>query len=155
MALRGIGNAINHQRIISDLIFAIRKKFTRNGIVNWEVLPEISISKLDYEYAQDDSVEKDWNFDLVIVDKRANILMIVEVEGCCKSNKTAISHKMQDCLLNIGTLQEVMSIEYNDGELNFYHYVLTEKGKCKKIKTSSHCELLNMDFVRSIVSSNI
>lgn len=154
MALRGIGNAINHQRIISDLIFAIRKKFARNGIVNWEVLPEISISKLDYEYAQDDSVEKDWNFDLAVVDDEENLLLIIEVEGC-KSNKSSIKNKMQNCLEVIDTLREAMSIEYKSGELNFYHYILDEKGKCKKIKTSSHCELLNMDFVRSIVSSNI
>jgi len=150
MSLDGIGNKLNHQRIVSDLIFAIRKNFAKHRITDMEVLPEISISALDYEYAQDETIKHDYNFDLAIIDNQKNLLMIVEVEGG-KSNKNKIKEKMKDCLENINTLEEVMSIEYNTGELLFYHYTIKD-GELKKEKTSSHSHLLNMNLKTSIVS---
>ncbi len=151
MPLQGIGNKKYHQRIISDLIFAIRKNFAKKRIKDIEVLPEISISSLDgYEYNQCGTVKKDYNFDIAIIDNDDNLLLIIEVEGG-KSNKTAIKEKIKDCLENIDTLEEVMSVEYNSGDLKFYHYSL-ERGKIKKQETTSHCDLLNMNLKTSLVS---
>lgn len=152
MPLKGIGNKKYHQRIISDLIFAIRKNFAKKRIKGMEVLPEISISSLEcYEYAQCGTVVKDYNFDIAIIDNDDNLLMIIEVEGG-KRNKTEINKKLEDCLKNIDDLQEIMSIEYNkDGDLKFYHYSL-QRGKLVKQETTSHCELLNMNFKTSLVS---
>ncbi len=151
MPLNGTGNKIYHQRIISDLLFAIRKKFVKTREKDLEVLPEISIFSLEgYEFAQSGTVKENYNFDLAIVDRDESVIMIIEIEGN-KSNKQKIKEKMKDCLENIDTLEEVMSIEYKADDLLFYHYYL-ENGKLRKEKTSSHCNLLDMNFKTSIVS---
>lgn len=78
--LAGVGNHINHQIIISDLIFGIRKKFAREHEDKYYVISEVSISELGYKTKK---FSHNHNIDLVIAEKGSNektLHFILEIE---------------------------------------------------------------------------
>lgn len=116
----GVGNHINHQHIISDLIFGIRKKFAREHEDKYYVLSEISISQLGYEVTPD-ALSKDHNIDLVIAEKNSgDIYFMLEIERA-QSVKPQTKDKIKECLNAINTISEAYLLKFNQSdEISFF-----------------------------------
>lgn len=147
--LAGAGNQLPHQLIISDLIYAIRKKHEKSK--EFIVLSEISIDKLGNIYSAKKFTKKH-NFDLVILDRTTNeILLIAEIERAGK-NITDTKKKLLESLTHISTLKEVFIIKFNGtpivefARMNVQNKILVITAK------SSHSSLLKLNLKTSLVS---
>lgn len=147
----GIGNHINHQLIISDLIFGIRKKFARENIDDYYVLSEISLSELGY---QKNNFSHNHNIDLVIAKKGANkkeIHFLLEIEKS-EQTKNDTEKKVEECLKKIKTIEESFIVRFNKvGKIAFYKCSIKNNKMIQK-KASSQSGFLNMALKRSLVS---
>ena len=146
--LKGIGNQILHQNIISDLIFGIRKKLVKRHLSKkYYVVPEISISQLGYK-----GFTKDHNIDLLVYDNfKKSINLIIEIE---RKGKTFAStkKKVKECLESMGDLQEAFIVTFDGNNVNFYKCTL-EKGKLIiATKSNSKSEFLKMNLKTCLVS---
>ena len=147
--LGGAGNQLPHQLIISDLIYAIRKKHEKSK--QFIVLPEISIDKLGTIYSAQKFTKKH-NFDLVILDKATNdILFIAEIERAGK-NISETKKKLIQSLIHITTLKEVFLIKFNGSPLVQFERIGLENKKLVMVSESSHSALLKLNLKTSLVS---
>jgi len=150
--LAGIGNKPIHQYIISDLIFAIRKKLVAKKIASkYGVLSEITLSEIGYETTSY-NFSKNHNIDIVVIEKKSgDILFLAEIERegmTITSTKT----KIAECLKTIPTIREAFIIKFTmSGDTSFELCELV-KGKLVCTTTSSTSEVLDIALKTSLVS---
>lgn len=149
--MHGVGNQLPHQYIISDLIFAVRKKHEISR--KYLVLSEISIDKIGNIYNPKKFKHKH-NYDFVVLDALTkDILFIVEIERDGKIKKDTIK-KIEESLEHIPTLKEVFLISFNESGLFKFERKELKAKKLITVSTSSQSQLLELNLKKSIVSKN-
>ena len=118
--LSGVGNSIEHQYIISDLIFGVRKKLSKNK--KWNkcfALSEISLSSLGYD-AND--FTHNHNIDFVVIDENKDVKVLIEIQKKgidIKKNRS----KIEECVEKIDTIEDAFLIRFDkEGKIYFDRY---------------------------------
>ncbi len=148
--LSGVGNSLAHQIVISDLLYAIRKKVDKQRKKDVLVLTEISLSKLGYECGDCRfPISTDYNYDLAIVEG-GNLKFVLEVERYGQ-NRDKTKRKLKKTIKNIVDIEEVMLIEIDEfaNELHYYHYAYVNN-KIEELETSSYSSYLDMSLANSL-----
>ncbi len=151
--LSGIGNVLPHQYIISDLIFAVRKKLVKNKKQKeFSALSEISISELGYPVNPKNFVTNH-NIDFVVIETETqDIVFLAEIE---RNKKTIAKTKFKifDCLLNMPTIKEVYIIYVDELRNTKFELctVLNNKLICKE-EVNSRSKFLGLTLNTSFVS---
>lgn len=148
--LSGVGNSLVHQVVISDLLYAIRKRYDKKRIKDVLVLSEISLSKLGYECGDKRfAIPTDYNYDLGVVEN-GKLKFVLEVERSGQ-NRDKTKRKLKNTLKEITDVEEIMLIEINefDNELHYFHYAVVNN-KIEELETSSYSVFLDMTLAHSL-----
>ena len=148
-ALSGINNKSYHQYILSDLIFGVRKKLTRDGKASTYLpLTELSIkSELGY-----DTLLKNHNIDfLVIHEAKQEVVLIAEIERTGQIQDSTLE-KIKDCLLKITTIEEAFLITFDYRKKVIFELCTLDKKKNLVRTVVKRSEFLDYTLSRCLTS---
>jgi hypothetical protein len=151
-SISGIGNKPNHQYIISDLIFAIRKKMQARKLGTvFGVLSEITLSEIGYETTSY-HFTRNHNIDLVVVEKESgDIIFLAEIERA-NTTITATKMKIKECLKTIPSIEEAFIISFTLRGDTLFERCTLENNQLIITPSSSYSNTLGMTLKSALVS---
>jgi len=147
IGLQGPGNILEHQLIISDLIYGVRNAFKeKRWSKKYMAISEISFSELGYY-----DFKHNYNIDFLIYEKKTNnIKLILEIERKGRT-MSSTKEKIKECLEYIPDL-EAFIIQIKKKDIDFITLSLDKNGKLKMEKNKSRSKFLKKDLKAMIKS---